>query len=106
MKTLNVQDRLEYARCAVAVIRALKITDKKMRYHELGKAIGLIADNEQWQPWHQQQVKAILIIAAAVERQGLGGIDRTIDRLDFRRIVDQHGRPGAGVTKTSKIVTE
>ena len=32
VKTLDVQDRLEYARAAVAVLRALKILDRTMRH--------------------------------------------------------------------------
>jgi hypothetical protein len=104
MKTLNVQDRLEYARCAVGVLRALQITDQKMRYEDFARAIGLIADNEKWQPWHRQQTDAILQTAAAVERQGLGGKDRNIARLEFDRIVNRKGRPGAGIAKNSRIV--
>ena len=104
MKTLNVQDRLEYARCAVAVLRALKIVDQGMRYEGFARAIGLIADNETWQPWHRQQTDAILQIAAAVERQGLGGRDKNFARLEFDRIVNENGQPGAGIAKNSWIV--
>jgi hypothetical protein len=35
MKALDVQDRLEYARAGVAVLRALQITDRTMSYAEL-----------------------------------------------------------------------
>ena len=42
---LDVQERLEYARCAVAVLRALQITDNKMQYRDFAKAIGLIPDS-------------------------------------------------------------
>ncbi len=34
MKALDVQDRLEYARAGVAVLRALQITDRTMSYAE------------------------------------------------------------------------
>jgi hypothetical protein len=33
MKTLDAQSRFEYARAAIAVLRALRLMDKKMRYH-------------------------------------------------------------------------
>lgn len=106
MDTLDVQDRLEYARCAVAVIRALKITNTTMRYEALGKAIGLIPDGHLWEARHRQQVEAILRIAAAVEKQRWGGGSTTIEPLDFDRIVGEDGKPGAGVAKTSQIVTK
>jgi hypothetical protein len=107
MKTLNVQDRLEYARCAVAVIRALKILGiKQMRYQQFGRAIGLIADGERWQVWHKQQVEAILHVTAAVERQHWGGEDKKIEPLEFDRIVTDTGKPGTGIVKNSRIVTE
>jgi hypothetical protein len=51
----------------------LKITDRTMRYNELARAIGLMSDNDRWEPWHRQQIEAILQIAAAVERQRWGG---------------------------------
>lgn len=35
MEALDVQDLLEYARAAVAVIRGLKITGSRMRYGQL-----------------------------------------------------------------------
>ena len=106
MKRLNVQDRLEYARCAVAVLRALKITDRTMRYNELARAIGLMSDNDRWEPWHRQQIEAILQIAAAVERQRWGGEATDIEPLEFDRIVTEDGQPGAGVTKDSRIIRE
>jgi hypothetical protein len=106
MKTLNVQDRLEYARCAVAVIRALKITDRTMRYNELARAIGLMSDGHRWEPWHRQQIEAILHIAAAVEKQRWGGEATDIAPLEFERIVTEDGKPGAGVFRNSRIVTE
>jgi hypothetical protein len=104
MKTLNVQDRLEYARCAVAVIRALKILGiKEMRYQQFGRAIGLIADGERWQPWHRQQVEAVLQAAAAIEKQHWGGEDKKIERLEFDRIVTDTGKPGTGIAKSTRL---
>lgn len=106
MKTLDVQERLTFARAAAAVIRSLEIRNTEMRYEELGRAIGLIADDEKWQAWHQQQVKALLIIVAAVERQGLGGRSKTTKLLNFNRIITKNGKPGAGVAKVSRIITK
>jgi len=104
MKRLDVQARLEYARAAVAVLRALQISDKKMRYGEFAKAIGLISDNEGWEAWHRTQVSEILNLVAATERQGAPTND--IPPLQFERIVTADGQPGAGVHKSSRIVTE
>jgi hypothetical protein len=56
MEGLDIQDRLEYARAAVAVLRALKIKDSTMGYGELARAIGLIPEGGRWEPWHRQQV--------------------------------------------------
>ncbi len=104
MKTLDVQARLEYARAAVAVIRALRIADGTMRYSEFASAIGLMSDGDHWQPWHRQQVGDILNLIAATERQA--GQNTGGDPLQFERIVNAHGEPGAGFYKTSKLVTE
>lgn len=106
MKKLNVQDRLEYARCAVAVLRALKITDRTMRYNELARAIGLMSDSDRWEPWHRQQIEAILQIAHAVEQQRWGGEATDISPLEFERIVTEDGLPGAGVVKNSRITRD
>jgi hypothetical protein len=102
MKTLDVQARLDYARAAVAVLRALKIADKTMRYGELSAAIGLKSDDDNWQPWHRQQIRDILNIVAATERQA--GENTGVEPLQFERIVNEDGQPGAGFYKKSKIV--
>jgi hypothetical protein len=99
MKTLDVQARLEYARAAVAVLRALRIADITMRYGQLAMAIGLMSDNDRWEPWHRQQIRDILNLVAATEGQA------GENALQFERIVNEEGRPGPGVCKTSKIVT-
>jgi hypothetical protein len=101
MEHLDVQQLLEFARAAVAVIRSLQITDRRMRYGELARAIGLIQDDGGWQPWHRQQITTILVIAAAVEREAGTTGTRPID---FERIVNETGEPGAGVLRTSRIV--
>lgn len=103
MKTLDVQDRLEYARSAVAVLRALQITGKTMRYGEFAKAIGLISDTENWQPWHRQQIAEILNLVAAAERQGTK--NSNIEALEFERIITgKTSAPGKGISKESRIV--
>lgn len=104
MKTLDVQARLEYGRAAVAVLRALKIADRTMRYGEFAKAIGLMADGEDWQPWHRQQIGDILNLIAATERQA--GQHTGIDPIQFERIVTAQGEPGAGFHRSSRIVRE
>ena len=103
MKTLDVQARLEYARAAVAVLRALQISDTKMRYGEFAKAIGLMSDNEGWEVWHRHQITDILNLVAATERQGRNA---DIEPLQFDRLVTGDGQPGPGFYKTSRIVTE
>jgi hypothetical protein len=95
------------ASCAVAVLQALRITDSKMQYRDLAKAIGLIPDGGKWEARHQQQIKGILRIVAAAERQKDGGKSTAIGPLEFERIITgKTGRPGKGVSKTSKIVTK
>jgi hypothetical protein len=102
---LNVQDRLECARAAVAVLRALKISNITMRYNEFAKAIGLIPDTESWLVQHKQQVEAVLHIVAAVERQRWGGTGTDIESLEFDRVVGEDGKPGPGITRNSRIET-
>lgn len=103
MKTLDVQARLEYARAAVAVLRALQISKSTMRYGDLARAIGLISDEDHWEAWHRKQIADILNLVAATERQSAS--DATIRPLEFERIVTADGEPGAGVHKTSRIVS-
>src|SRR5262249_23775068 len=104
MEVLDVQDKLEYARCAVAVLRALAIRDAKMSYGDLAKAIGLIRADGGWKPWHRQQVPDILCIAAAVERFGPSSAEPP---LEFERIINEDtGQSGAGVLKNSRIIRE
>ena len=104
MKTLDVQARLEYARAGVAVLRALKLADRTMRYGEFARAIGLIPDGEIWQAWHRKQISEILNLIAAVERQA--GQSTDLESVEFERIVTADGEPGVGFYKSSRIVTE
>ena len=103
MQQLDVQARLEYARAAVAVLRALRITDRTMRYAQFATAIGLISEGEGWQAWHRQQVVAILNLVAATENQA--GENAGTQPLEYQRVVTEDGQPGTGVHKVSKIVT-
>lgn len=103
MNTLDVQARLECARAAVAVLRALQIADSTMRYSEFATAIGLMAEGSRWQPWHRQQIAGILRLVAVAEKQA--GKNAGTQPLQYERIVGEGGQPGAGVHKVSKIVT-
>jgi hypothetical protein len=102
MKKLDVQARLQYARSAVAVLRALHIVDRTMGYKELGLAVGLISDNERWEPWHRQQTADILDVASAVENKA-GATDTR--PLEFDRIINEReGKPGKGIAKKSRLI--
>jgi hypothetical protein len=101
LEGLDIQDRLQYARAAVAVLRALKITGSTMRYGDLARAIGLIPDGGRWEAWHRQEVADILQLVAAVERQGTG--KEGAEPLEFERIVPpRSGRPA----RESEITAE
>jgi hypothetical protein len=104
METLDVQARLEYGRAAVAVLRALKIADGTMRYGEFARAIGLVRDGEEWRVWHRQQITDLLNLIAATERQA--GHNTGVEPLQFERVVNEHGEPGGGFYKSSRIVRE
>jgi len=98
---LSVEDRLVYARAAVAVLRALKITDSTMRYGDFARAIGLIPDSGRWEAWHRQEVANILQLVAVVERQGHA--QEGAEPLEFERIVP----PRSGrLARESEIVRE
>lgn len=104
-KSIDAQARLGCARTAVGVLRTLQITNSKLSYRDFARAIGLMSDEEAWRPWHQQQVKDILILVAATERKAGGKVE--IKPLQFDRIINaREGRSGIGVHNVSKIVTE
>ncbi len=103
MKTLSVAERLDYARAAVAVLRALEITQGTMRYIDLARSIGLMSDTDNWEPRLRQQIEDILQLVAAAERQKGGGANPDNVPLEFERIVTKDGEPGQGVNKTSRI---
>jgi hypothetical protein len=89
---------------AVTLLTRLAADNKTMRYHEFGKAVGLIAPDGKYEPWHRQQVADILILVAAVEAQA--GPNTGKPPLQFERVVGEGGEPGAGFHKTAKIVRE
>jgi hypothetical protein len=104
MKALNTEARLGYARAAVAVLRALKIADVKLSYRQFVTAIGLMAEDEEWQVWHRQEVTDILNLVGATARQAGS---REIESIQFEQVVRAaDGEPGAGFYKTARIVTE
>jgi len=70
-----------------------------MRYQDFAKAIGLMRENETWQPWHRHQVGEILYLAAAAEHQG-----PVTNPLAFGVVVGVDGEPGQGFYKNAKIV--
>ncbi|HEX4157548.1 MAG TPA: hypothetical protein VHY79_03665 [Rhizomicrobium sp.] len=104
MKTLDVQARLEYARAAVAVLRALNILNMTMTYGQFAVAIGVMSKGEKWEVWHKNQINVILNLTAAAERQG-----RSPDSepLEFEKLVRQSdGESGEGFYRKSRIVQE
>jgi hypothetical protein len=104
MNALNVKQRLEFAVRGVDQLRQLATNKTKMRYEEFARAIGLISATDVWEVRYRDQVTAILSIMGAVERQGLGGIDKSAPALEFDWIVNERGKPGAGFAKNSRIV--
>jgi hypothetical protein len=75
-----------------------------MRYGEFAEAIGLIPDGGKWEPWHRQQIRDILNLMAATERQC--GQNAGTVQLQFDRVVNEDGQPGKGFHKEARIVTE
>jgi len=104
MKDLDIQDLLEYARAAVAVLRTLQISDSSMSYADFARAIGLLdGPDDVWQPWHRQQTEAILKATAAIELKAR----KKPMALEYNRIVNKRtGQAGKGISKRSRIVTK
>lgn len=102
MKKLDVQDILEYARAAVAVLRALQIKNETMSYADFARAIGVLeGPKDGWAPWHRQQTEAILNAVAALEKKA----GNKAVPLKYELIVNQRtGKAGRGIAKSSKIV--
>ena len=64
---LDTVHTLQFACGAVAVLRALEISDATMAYSDFGKAIGLVEG--AWEPAHRQQVADVLDLVSAVDKQ-------------------------------------
>jgi hypothetical protein len=67
------------------------------------RSVGLMTEDKDWQPWHRNQITDILNVVGAVECQA--GENTGCEPLEFERIVGPEGQLGAGVCKTSRIVT-
>ena len=104
MRDLDIQDLLEYARAAVAVLRTLQISDSTMSYADFARAIGLLESPEDvWRAWHRQQTEAILKATAAIELKA----KMKSMALEYNRIINKRtGQAGKGVSKRSRIVTK
>jgi hypothetical protein len=100
---LDVQDLIGYCRGAVAVLRALQISNSTMSYGDFARAIGLLDGTDaQWRPWHRRQIGDILYAVGALEKKARKGA-----QLEYNRIVSAAtGRPGQGLGKVSRIVTK
>jgi hypothetical protein len=72
LKALDIHTRAACVFQGVAVLIALQRSNTKITFGGFARAIGLIRGDEGWQPWHRQQVSAILgAIAALRERFNL-----------------------------------
>jgi hypothetical protein len=61
-----------------------------------------MSDSESWEAWHRNQIKDILNLVAATERQA--GENSGIEPLQFERVVTKgSGEPGAGFHKTVSV---
>jgi hypothetical protein len=102
MKKIDIQECLDYARCAVAVLRTLTIKKQTMTYSEFANAIGLLEDDDSWRPWHRQQTSLILNLVSAAETKL--GVTKT-EKLEYDRIINaKQGKAGKGIVKTSRLV--
>lgn len=104
MKALDVETRLEIARAAVAVLRALSISNRTMTYGELARAIGMVGRDETWEARHRTQITDLMRLIGAVERQA--GSAAQTNPIEYERIVTQDGEQGAGFYKECRIVCE
>jgi hypothetical protein len=83
---------------AVGVLRTLEHTDGTMTYSDFARAIGLMAQDEEWHIRYRTLVSELLYMLAATERQ-FGDV-----LLPYERIVTaQEGEPGQGNYRTSRI---
>jgi hypothetical protein len=99
MKALTVEDRLEFARATVAVLRSLSATDRTIHHKELAIAIGLMGAADKWEVGHRNEISKILDLASAAQKQG-----SKADPLEFNPVVRQADeQPGSGISKTPRI---
>jgi hypothetical protein len=87
------------ARC-VAVMRDIAAKNQNIRFHAIGRAVGLIGEDEPWKAWRRQQVADICQFAAAAGVHACGG-----ETLEWQRVVDGQGNPLKGVTRDSRLVS-
>ena len=87
------------ARCVV-VMRDIATKNQNIRFHALGREVGLIGQNERWKAWRRQQVADICQFAAAADVNAYGS-----ETLEWRRVVDGRGNPLRGVTRDSRLIS-
>jgi hypothetical protein len=56
---LDPEILLARAASCVAVMRHVAAKNQKIRFHGIGRAVGLIGQDEPWEAWHRQQVADI-----------------------------------------------
>jgi hypothetical protein len=70
MKTLNVEQRLEFAFKGVAELRTLASNKTKVRYEQFANAIGLVPSGASWEVRYSVQYWRSRISSATTERRG------------------------------------
>lgn len=97
---LDPEVLLARAASCVAVMRDVAAKNQKIRFHGIGRAVGLIGQDEPWEAWHRQQVADICQFAAAADVHAYGH-----ETLEWWRVVDRQGNPLKGVTRNSRLVS-
>jgi hypothetical protein len=97
---LDPEILLARAASCVAVMRDVAAKNQKIRFHGIGRAVGLIGQDEPWEAWHRQQVADICQCAAAADVHAYGR-----ETLEWWRVVDRQGNPLKGVTRNSRLVS-
>jgi len=95
---LDPEVLLARAASCVAVMRDVAAKNQKIRFHGIGRAVGLIGQDEPWEAWHRQQVADICQFAAAADVHAYGR-----ETLEWWRVVDRQGNPLKGVTRNSRL---
>jgi hypothetical protein len=95
------KDRLfECAKAAALILKLLERRDLTMRYQEFAVAVGLIAADQRWEPWHRKQITRIIFTAEAVDNYG--GAPEIPDSA-YYRVVGSDKMPGPGVRRIARI---